>query len=115
MKKEEQNIQPTKVTFLYKRDERSQEPEVISDDPLEDLYNEFGTETDYQPEVDEDENRDLAEFNTTEHQNFDDYFYASKFLQNDFQDDLEELEFLLSKSTYLAKKLKYYNEYLLNK
>ncbi len=113
MKIEEDNIQPTKVTFLYKRDDKEQE--TISDDPLEDLFNEFGTETDYQPEVDEDENRDLSEFNEIEYKKLDDYFYDQKFSQKDFEDDLEELEYLLSKSSYLARKLKYYNEYLLNK
>ncbi len=113
MNKEEQDIQPTKVTFLYKR--KDDVEETISDDPLEDLFNEFGTETDYEPEVDEDENNDLSELNKIEYKKLDDYFYSTKFPQTDFEDDLEELEHLLEKSTYLAKKLKYYNEFLLNK
>ena len=100
------------VTYLWSKDHKEIE---FSDDPLEDLINEFGTED--LKEKSEIENKSLnLEDVLNEQEDLDkDYFYETKFHRNNNNQKLGDLEDLIQKTRYLSHKLKYYNDYLLNK
>ncbi len=98
------------ITYLWGN---PQDNEALSDDPLADLLNEFGTEdleeeTPAHQELERSpETSSQEEIETSEECN--DYFYKAHFCKEEFNDDLEELQYLLKKTEYLARKLKYYN------
>ncbi len=98
------------VTYLW----RDTNGEPLSDDPLGDLLNEFGTE-----EIEVEETLPTPNISEVEESSIDeelrDHFYENKFSTKEFRNDLEELEYLLAKTQYLTKKIKYYSDFMMRK
>ena len=92
----------------------------LSDDPLEDLLNEFGTETEetqsfaWEEELLGDLEIEDSEIDLMVEKPVD-YFYQQLNCQESKGNELEDVSNLVHKARYLSNKLKYYNTYLLNK
>ncbi len=102
----------SKVIQMWSRDDSN-----LSNDPLEDLLNEFGTEDQnfgWEDELLDELDLDHSDLRLS-FQESQDYFYDQLGRTASDQNDLESVTELVHKAKYLSHKLKYYNTYLLNR